>query len=65
MYLQHMFMNSTKTMSNYKATNSQKYNTKDRKWVFNMVGDSVHIRNHEYGRWPVWDELSKLTPICP
>ncbi len=65
MYLHHMFMISTKTMRNYKATNSQKYNTKDRKWVFTMVGDSVHIRNHEYGRWPVWDELSKLTPICP
>ena len=65
MYQHHMFLISSSSMRNYKSTSSQKYYTKDGKWVFNMVGDSVHIRNYEYGRTEIWDALSKLTPVCP
>lgn len=63
-FRRHLFMVSTATMRHYKADDSQLYYSKDKKWVFHITSDCVHLRNAEVHRDPTWDALSALLPTA-
>ena len=63
-YQHSLFLITTAEMRNYKSSEYQYYYTKDKKWIFDAVGNSVHIRDNEYGRWYIWDAIMGACPIA-
>lgn len=63
-YQHSLFLITTAEMRNYKSSEYQYYYSKDKKWIFDPVGDSVHIRDNEYGRWYIWDTIMGACPIA-